>query len=62
MSLFEYRVHLKEREDAVETGTVIAKNETDARNKLKVYDLRDPKLKEIKGFSGIFKKFTANIK
>lgn len=62
MSVFEYRVHLKEREDSVETGTVIAKNEKDARKKLMAYDLRDPTLKEIKGFSGIFKKFTANIK
>ena len=62
MAVFEYRVHLAHREDTIETGTVVAANETEAKRKLHAYDLPNAKLKRITGISTLFKKFTANIK
>ena len=62
MAVFEYKVHLAQREDTIETGTVVAADENEAIRKLKAYELPNPKLRRIKGFSGILKKFTANIK
>ncbi len=62
MSVYEYTVVIKDREDHVETGTVKASDKVDAEAKLNRLDLYDPKLKELKGLSGFIKQFTADVK
>lgn len=62
MSLFQYKVVLKEREDNVERGTVKAVNEEDAIAKLERLGLPNPKLREVKGMMAFFKQFTADVK
>ena len=62
MSVYKYTVVLSEREDSVESGTVVAKDEQEAVAKLARLDLRNPKLKEIKGLSKVFSRFTADVK
>jgi hypothetical protein len=53
---------LSEREDRVESGLVVAKDEGDAKNKLRLLDLFNPRLKQVKGFSGFVSRFTADVK
>jgi type II secretory pathway component PulF len=62
VAVFEYKVTLKSREDAEERGFVVARDESDAKRKLKSYDLSGAKLRRIKGIQGFVKKFSANIK
>ncbi len=62
MAVFEYKVTLHSREDAEERGIVVARDESDAKRKLRAYDLSGAKLRRIKGIRGFFKKFGANIK
>ena len=62
MSVYKYTVILPQREDTIEKGTVVASNETAAKLKLRRLELLNPRLKEIKGFSGLIKRFTADIK
>lgn len=62
LSVYKYTVVLPERENVIESGTVVAKNEEEARAKLIRLDLRDPKLKEFRGLSGLFHRFTADIR
>ena len=62
VSVFEYTVIMKEREDHVETGIVRATDKRDAEEKLKQLELYKPKLKQIKGISAFLKQFTADVK
>jgi len=62
VSVYKYTVRLPEREDAIERGTVVASNEQEAKLKLKNLELTNPKLKEIKGVLGLYKRFTADVK
>ena len=62
MSVYEYTVVQKDREDSVETGTVRAKSKKEAEAKLRNVDLYKPKLKEIKGLAGFIKQFTADVR
>ncbi|MFP6582994.1 MAG: hypothetical protein VCD00_10645 [Candidatus Hydrogenedentota bacterium] len=62
VSVYKYTVILRDREDSIESGTVFAKDEGEAKKKLKRLDLSNPHLKQIKGFSGFMGRFTADIK
>lgn len=62
VAVFKYKAILKNREDYVETGTVIAKTELDAKEKLRKLDYDGIRVKKLGGFSGIFKKFTADVR
>ena len=58
----EYTVIIAQREDTVEQGIVVAKNEKEAKIKLEHLQLVNPKLEEIKGIPGILKRLTADVK
>jgi hypothetical protein len=62
VSVYKYTVVLPDREDSIESGTVLAKDEGDATKKLKRLDLSNPRLKEVKGISGFVGRFTADVK
>jgi len=62
MAVFSYRVTIKEREDSIEEGTVVASNESDARQKLKRYDYQNARLTKLSGVSAFIKKFSADVK
>ena len=62
MSLYKYTVVLSEREDHVESGTVVAKDKTEAAKKLQRLDFPNPHLKQVKGISGLVGRFTADVK
>ena len=62
MSVYKYTVIIPQREDTIEQGTVVASNEKEAKLKLQHLELVNPKLTEIKGISGMLKRFTADVK
>jgi hypothetical protein len=62
VSVYKYTVVLSQREDTVESGTVVAKSETEAKKKLQRLDLNNPKLKKVTGLSGFFGRITADVK
>ena len=62
MAVFSYSVTIKEREDHIEEGTVVASDESDARQKLRRYDFRDVRLRKLSGLSAFVKQFSADVK
>ena len=62
MVVYKYSGIRKDREDHVETGTVLARNEVGAREKLKRLSLTEVHLKRIKGISGFLKRLTADVR
>ena len=62
VALYKYTVTYKNREDFMESGTVVAKDEDEAKTKLKRLDFDRVKLKKQVGISALFKQFTADIK
>ncbi|MBN2307764.1 MAG: hypothetical protein JXR94_02265 [Candidatus Hydrogenedentes bacterium] len=62
MAVFRYTVTMANREDHVETGTVVARNEKEAKKKLEGLDLGNARLKRLGGVTGLIKTFTADIK
>ncbi len=62
MAVFSYKVIIKEREDAIEEGTVVANDESDARRKLERYSYRNVRLRKLSGVSAFVKKFSADVK
>ncbi len=61
MSIFKYKVTLG-REDFAEEGTVIAKDEYEAKEKLHSMDFKQIQLKRLTGLSAIVKRFSADVK
>jgi hypothetical protein len=53
---------VKNREEMTESGTIVARDEENARKKLERLDLVDVRLKRIGGISGLFKSLTADIR
>jgi hypothetical protein len=53
---------VKNREEMMESGTIVARDEERAREKLERLDLTDVRLKRIGGISGLFKSLTADIR
>ena len=62
MAVFSYKVTIKEREDAIEEGTVVASDEADARQKLQRYDYKNVRLRKLSGVSAFLNKFFADVK
>ena len=62
MPVYRYQASAKNREDHVESGTVVARNEEDAKAKLLKLRFGSIRLKRLGGLSGIFKRFTADVK
>jgi hypothetical protein len=62
MAVFEYAGVVKNREDVVETGTVIAKSEDDARGKLRGLGFKDLRLKKLGGVSSLIRQFSADVR
>ena len=62
MAVFRYSATIKNREDYRESGTVVARTEDEAREKLKQYDFANARLRRLGGIGALFKAFTADIK
>lgn len=62
VTLYKYTVTFKNREDFTESGTVVAKDEDEAKGKLKRLEFDKVKLKKQVGISALFRQFTADIK
>lgn len=62
MAVYQYTAMLPDREDQVESGTVMGRDEEDVRQKLKRLGMSDIRLKKITGLAGFFKRFTVDIK
>lgn len=62
VAVFEYKACVRNREDSVEMGTVVARDETEAKRKLKELNFVEIRLKKVGGISGIFKALTADVK
>ncbi|HOF41729.1 MAG TPA: hypothetical protein PLD73_16795 [Candidatus Hydrogenedentes bacterium] len=62
MAVFKYSAVVKNREEMTESGTIVARDEENARKKLERLDLVDVRLKRIGGISGLFKSLTADIR
>ena len=61
MSVYKYRV-TSQREDVREEGTVIAKDENDAKTKLELLQYKHIHVKQIKGVKAFFGQLSADIK
>lgn len=64
MAVFKFSANTegKEDEDHREKGTVVARDQSDAREKLKRERFTNIKLKQLKGFSALLTQFTADIR
>ena len=62
VAVFEYTAMKREREEHVETGTVVAQSEQDALTKLAQFQYDNVRLRRMGGFKGFLKSFTADIK
>ena len=62
VAVFKYSAVVRNREEMMERGTIVAGNEQQAREKLERLDLIDVRLKRIAGISGLFKSLTADIR
>ncbi len=62
MAVYQYSGTILDREEQVETGTVVAENEKDACEKLRMYRMENVRLKRLKGFTAFMGKFSADIR
>jgi type II secretory pathway component PulF len=62
VAVFKYSAVAKNREEMTESGTIVADNEQQAREKLERMDLSDVRVRRIGGISGLLKSLTADIR
>lgn len=62
MPVYAFTAVIPGREDHVESGTVAARGEQEARNKLKSLGYEDVKLKKLTGVAALLKRFTADVR
>lgn len=64
MAVFKFSAFTqgKEDEDHCERGTVVARDQLEAKEKLRRERYTNIRLKQIKGVSAIFRQFTADIR
>jgi len=62
MAVYRYRIVMSEREDITEEGTVVATTEEEAKNKLLVLDLRNPKLTRLRGWDALRLRWFADVR
>ena len=61
MLVYTYKVTVG-REDFVEEGTVLARDEYEAKEKLRRLDFKHVRLKKLAGLNAFVKKFSADVK
>jgi len=62
VSVFQYKARISKREDYSESGTVVARSEREAEEKVKELDFDHVRVKRIRGLRGLFKALTADIR
>jgi hypothetical protein len=62
VSVYKYYALLKRGEDVEEIGTVVAQDESDAKQKLRVLNYRTVKLKKLNGINAFVRQFTADFR
>ncbi len=62
MVVFRYKATSTLRENFVESGTIKAKDESEAKAKLSQYGFNKVRLVRIRGISALWTRFTADIK
>ncbi len=62
MAVFRYKAKKTEGEEFTESGTIRAKDESEARAKLIQYGFNKVRLKQVRGLAALWKRFTADIK
>jgi hypothetical protein len=62
VSVFKYKAELNRGEEFTEEGTVLAKDEFEAKEKLRILRYRTVHLKKLSGFDAFFKQFNADIR
>jgi hypothetical protein len=63
VAVFRYTVTLYDREEHVEAGTVLARNEDEAKEKVgRLFQIDQLKLRRLNGISSLLKSITADIK
>ncbi len=62
MSVYKYQVMLVRGEEFMEEGTVVARNEAEAKQKLRTLNYRQVKLKKLNGFTAFVRQFSADIR
>jgi len=60
--LYKYVATETSREEHSESGTVVARNEEEAKNKLKQLRFDQVRIKKVAGLMGLVGQFTANIR
>lgn len=64
MAVFKFRAYTegKEDEDHYEKGTVVARDQADARDKLRRERFTNIKLKQMRGVAAFMRQFTADFR
>jgi len=62
VSVYKYYALLKRGEEVEEVGTVVAQDESDAKQKLRVLNYRSLKLKKLNGIGAFVRQFTADFR
>ena len=62
MHVFKYRVELNRGEEISEEGTVLARDESDAKEKLRFLKYRAIHLKKLSGFHAFVNQFRADVR
>ena len=62
MPVFEYTAANTKREDHVESGTIVAKTQDEAKKKLKDLRLGQIRLKRLNPIAGFLKSFNADVR
>lgn len=62
MAVFQYKATIPDREDYFEVGTVVARDELEAREKLKKLNFKSIRLKRVKGLKSFLLWFSADVR
>lgn len=62
VSVYKYYALLKRGEEVEEVGTVVAQDESDAKQKLRVLNYRSLKLKKLNVINAFVRRFTADFR
>ena len=62
MAVFRYEATKKDPDDYTERGTVAARDEDEAKAKLKQDGFNEVHLKQVRGFAALWDRFTADVK
>ena len=62
MAVFNYTASVRNREEHIETGTVVAQNEREAKEKLAELDFDNIKLRKLGALASFLKQLTADVR